>query len=80
MSAPEIFHSYILPLEMVIRGTHDEDLEELEWCGPFTHHRGLIREVYERQERGEVHWRRLRPAIARRVGAPRTRDEMVRLR
>lgn len=29
MSAPEIFHSYILPLEMVIRGTHDEDLEEL---------------------------------------------------
>jgi hypothetical protein len=79
MSAPEIFHSYILPLEMVIRGTHDEDLEELEWCGLFTHPRELIREVYEGQERGEVHWRR-RPAIARRVGAPRTRDEMVRLR
>ena len=54
MSAPEIFHSYILPLEVVIRGTHEEDLEELEWCGLFTHHRELIREAYERQERGEV--------------------------
>ena len=54
MSAPDIFHRYILPLEVVIRGTHEDDLEELEWCGLFTHHRELIREAYERQERGEV--------------------------
>jgi GNAT superfamily N-acetyltransferase len=54
MSGPEVFDRYILPLEVVIRTTREEDLEGLEWFGMFTPHRKLIREAFERQERGEV--------------------------
>lgn len=52
--APEIFHRYILHLDVVVRTTHEEDLALLEWFGMFTPHRELIREAFERQERGEV--------------------------
>lgn len=54
MRAPDVLHRYILPLEVVVRTTREEDLPGLEWFGLFTGHRELIREAYDRQERGEV--------------------------
>lgn len=45
---------HALRLELVIRTCREEDLPRLEWFGMFTPHRELIRDAYDRQERGEV--------------------------
>jgi ribosomal protein S18 acetylase RimI-like enzyme len=43
-----------LHAQVRIRRCREEDLPALEWFGQFTDHRELIREAFERQQRGEV--------------------------
>ncbi|MBV9108691.1 MAG: GNAT family N-acetyltransferase [Gemmatimonadetes bacterium] len=46
--------SFHLPLAITIRPCTEEDLQELEWYGLFTHHREIFDDAFARQERGET--------------------------
>lgn len=49
----ERFAEFHVPLPVTVRACVEGDLPQLEWFGKFTPHREIIRDAYERQQRGE---------------------------
>ncbi|HET6568091.1 MAG TPA: GNAT family N-acetyltransferase [Rhodothermales bacterium] len=47
-----VFERFTVPVEVVVRCATQDDLDDMEWFGRFTHHREIIEEAYERQEEG----------------------------
>lgn len=45
---------FTVPLDVTIRFCREADLPRLEWFGAFSHHRGVIREAFELQGRGQA--------------------------
>ncbi len=50
----ETLRTIDLEAQVAIRRCSEGDLRALEWFGSFTDHRALIRDAFERQQRGEV--------------------------
>lgn len=45
---------FALQVAVELRLCRETDLAQLEWFGAFTHHRAIIREAFELQERGDA--------------------------